>query len=206
MAEGTITLDESAIKDRHVAATAQIARSKLEQRILGIDAIDHQNWRVWDALHTNLPGTPAADDLGLVTGTWGTDAPYIGTGDVKASNTTRRAATIVTLPEDYEAAQTVNIVVTAGMKTTTSDGTATVDIEVWRLDEDGTLGAADICATAAQSINNLTAADKTFTITATTLLPGDQLYIRLTVAVNDTATVTAVIGAVYKVEVQSDRR
>ena len=46
----------------------------------------------------------------------------------------------------------------------------------------------DICATAAQSINSTTFADKSFTITPTTLSPGDWLDIKIDLIYVDTAT------------------
>jgi hypothetical protein len=207
MAQGTVNIDQESLSNRHLAETAAIARSKLAQRVLAVTSVSPTDWRTWDALGTNLPGTPANDDLGIVTGTWGTDLPYIGTGDVKTTSSTRRAAGFFVLPSDYEAAETVTIRAYAGMKTTVADGSCTLDFELWRVDkEDGTLGAGDLVATAATSINSLTADDKDFTVTATTLLPGDVLYVRMSVAYVDAATGTAVIGAVYQVELLSDCR
>jgi hypothetical protein len=208
MPDFTGNLSEQAIKDRHIADTASIDRDKMAQRILACKTIPLAEWRVWDAVATNLPGTPAADDLGLVNGTFGTNPSYIGTGDLKAAGATNRyARAIVTLPEDYEAAETVNLRVWAGMITTVADTSAVVDFEVWRQDkEDGTLGASDICATSQQSINSLTENSFSFNITATTLEPGDQLDVRLKITVTDAASATAVIGAVYAVELLCDRR
>jgi hypothetical protein len=207
MAEGTITLEEESVKDRHCAPTMALQRSKLAQRVLGNCSIPLTQFRVWNALETVLSGTPASDDLGITTGTFGTNAPYISTGDLKnAGATTRYARVLFALPADYEAAETVTVRVHAGMVTTVASTTATVDVEMYRVDKDGTPGAADLIGTAATSINSLTADDKDFTVSAATLLPGDQLDIRIAVAVNDTATGTAVIGAVYQVEVLSDQR
>lgn len=206
MSDGTVTFDDSKVRNRHVNASAGIARSKIAQRVLAVCAIPLTDLRTWDALATNLPGTPASDDLGLVTGTWGTDAPYIGTGDLKTTTTTRYAHFFAKLPPDYEAGETVNITLYAGMKTTVADTSAIVDLEVWRIDADGTLGASDICATAQQSINFLSADDYTFTITASTLTPGDVIAVRLKITVTDSATATAVIGAVYAIELQADLR
>lgn len=208
MAQGSITIADASIKGRHIAANAGIPATAISLQTQKPATVPLTSLRTWDALATNLPATPATDDLGLITGTWGTDAPYIGTGDLKnLGATTRRAGFIFPLPLDYEDGEPVTILVSAGMKTTVASTTATVDIEAWRLDfEDGTLGAADICATTAQNINSLTADTFSFTITPTTLLAGDQLYVRLSMAVNDTATGTAVIGAVYTVQVLSDIR
>lgn len=207
MAEFTGYLDEEVITDRHCSAAMALQRAKLEQRVLGKGSVPLTQFRVWDALNTLLPGTSATDDLGLYGGTYGSSPPYIGTSDLKAAGaTTRYARALLQLPADYEAAQTVTLRIYGGMVTTVADVAATVDVEAWRIDKDGTLGAADLCATAAQSINNLTAAAKDFQITATTLTPGDILDVRLTVAVNDAATVTAVIAALWQVELMADLR
>jgi hypothetical protein len=203
----TTTLTPSEIKDIHVHAGADIATTKIAQRVLATLNHPLHNFRTWDALATNLPGTPASDDLGLVTGTFGTDTPYIGTGDLKAAGaTTRRAGIIIQLPEDYEDANTVNIRCIAGMKTTVADVSATIDVEAYRIDEDGTLGASDLVSTAATTINSLTAANKDFTVDASTLVKGDALMVRVSVAVNDAATATAVIGALWAFKLLADLR
>lgn len=176
-----------------------LSRSNLTQATerFKINPVD---WRVWDAMATNLPGTSATDDLALTGGTFATNSPLIGTSDLKgAGSTTRYARTSFQLPASYVAGQTCQIRAKVNMKTTVADTAATVDFEVYRSGDDGTI-SSDLCATAAQSMNSLTAANKDFTITATTLLPGDTLDIRLAVLVNDAATVTAVIGQVGGVE------
>jgi hypothetical protein len=163
-------------------------------------------WRVWDAVQTNLPGTPATDDLGLIGGTFATAPPSIQTGDLKAAGaTTRYARAQVELPWDYEAGQSVTLRFHAGMVTTISDGTATLDVEAYESDEEVGI-SADLCATAAQSINSLTFADIDFTITPTTLAAGDMLDVRIAIAINDTATGTAVIGCVGAAKLLCDVR
>lgn len=161
-------------------------------------------WRVWDAMQTNLPGTPASDDLGLVGGTFGTASPAIQTGDLKAAgSTTRYARCQFVLPPEYVAGQSVTIRAHAGMVTTVSDGSATIDFQAYRSDDEAGIGA-DLVATAATTINSLTAADKDFAVTATTLNPGDTIDIRMSVTVADAATVTAVVGSVGGVELLLD--
>jgi hypothetical protein len=206
MATTTIGLGE--IRDNNINDGAAITRSKMAQRVLAKLNIPLTDFRVWDALATNLPGTSATDDLALITGaTFGTNAPYIGTSDLKAAGaTTRRAGIFLWLPEDYEATETVNIRCVAGMITTIADVTATIDVEAYRIDEDGTLGAADLVTTAATTINNLTAANKDFVVTATDLVAGDGLMVRVTMAINDGATLTAVIGAMWSFKVLADLR
>lgn len=152
-----------------------------------------------------LPTTAASDDLGIGVGTLGTQDFYLTTSDAKATTVTQYARFQVQVPYDYDAGETVQIVVNGEMDTTVSDTTATVDLEVYKSDLDGTVGT-DICATAAQSINSLTAADKTFTVTAASLNPGDLLDVRVTIAITDSATGTAVIGRVNSMRLVIDCR
>lgn len=203
-----VTIPNGEVTNAKVSSIAAIDRSKLAQRVLARFPVSPLAWRTWDALATNLPGTPASDDLGVTTGTFGTDpGPYISTGDLKAAGaTTRRAACFLAVPHDYEANETLTLRAYAGMVTTVADTSATIDFEAYRIDRDATLGAADVVATAAQSINSLTAAAFDFTITPTTLSAGDVLVLRMSLAVNDAATGTAVIGAVWQVELMADLR
>lgn len=194
----SVTYKDGGIDNSAIAAGAAIERTKLKQENATAYPLPLTGLRVWDARQTLLPGAAAADDLGLITGTLGTDAPTLQTSDAKATTITQYAGFTFTLPPEYVAAQTVTLRLRAGMITTVSDGTATVDVEAYRHDDDGAV-AADICATAAQSINSLTKANKDFDITATTLNPGDQIDFRVAVAITDSATSTAVIGEISKI-------
>jgi len=120
-----------------------------------------------------------------------------------AGATTRRAALFVAVPHDFEAANTLTIRLYAGMLTTVADTSATVDVEVHVLAKAGTIGA-DLCATAATTINSLGATAKDFVATPDTLVPGDMLHIRVSVAVNDAATATAVIGGIWAIDLLAD--
>jgi hypothetical protein len=91
------------------------------------------------------------------------------------------------------------------MLTTVSDGAATIDIECWKSSEAATAGS-DLCTTAAQSIKSLTLADLDFTITPTTLAPGDILEVVITIAIADTATGTAVIGVLGSLKLACDTK
>lgn len=150
-------------------------------------------WRVWDAFGTNLPATAASDDLGLVGGTFGTNAPSIQAGDLKAAGaTTRYARAVMCVPLEFVASGTFKIRAKAGMKTTVADTSCVVDFSAYRSGEDDTVGS-DLVTTAATSMNSLTDADKDFTVDSATLLAGDMLDIRMLVTCTDAATATAVI-------------
>lgn len=160
-------------------------------------------FRVWDA-KASLPVSSAGnDDLGLITGTVGTAAPVFRTGDAKATTVTQKVGFQFVLPAEYVPGETVTLRLLAGMNTTASDGTATIDANAYKVGTNGTVGS-DIVATAAQSINDLTAANKDFTITPTGLAPGDVLDIVVTIAITDGATGTAVIGQLNKVQMLLD--
>lgn len=188
---GSLTIANNAI-------SAQTRATIMRQDANAIFPIPFTDLRVWDAIATNLPGTSAADDLGLINGTFGTAPPTVGSGDVKASSTTRYARFQVALPECYDSGETVSISISAGMVTTIADTSCTVDVECYRLDKDAGIGA-DLCATSAQTINSLVFADKSFSITPSGFVAGDVLDVRITIACVDAATATAVkptIGAI----------
>jgi len=161
-----------------------IARSALVQDDLQEYPIPPTDWRIHDALQTNLPATAATDDLALITGTFGTDALTLQGLDFGGTTSLAYARTQFQLPPEYVDGQTVTLRVRGAMLTTVSDTTCTVDAEVHEADKDGAVGS-DICATAAQSTNSLTPANKDFTITATGLVAGDWIDIRLAIAGND---------------------
>lgn len=166
------------------------------------------DFRVWDAFATLLPGTPAADDLGLVGGTWGAATPSLRTQDLKSAGlTSNRARVLVQLPWEYVAGQAVKLRFKTGMITTVAGTTATIDCEAFKLqaDPDDAIGS-DLVSTAATTINSLVFADIDFVITATSLSPGDVLDVRITTAITDAAAVTAVIGGITSCKLLCDVR
>jgi len=180
------------------------ARSMLAQENLEIYPIPWTWWRVWDAYHTNLPGTSAADDLALIGGTFATGSPSIQTSDLKAAGaTTCYARAMIPLPVEYVDGETVTLRFHAGMLTTVAVTTATLDVQAYESDSEAGIGA-DLCATAATTINSVTLADKDFTITSTSLAAGELLDVRIAIAINDAATGTAVIGIIGSAELLCD--
>jgi hypothetical protein len=190
------------IKDTGVAPQTRL--TILKQDALAIFPVRFTGLRVWDAIHTNLPGTAATDDLALVGGTFGTSPPVVSAGDCKALGATSRYARfMVELPECYEAGETVTLSLSAGVVTTVASVSCTVDVECYELDKIGGIGS-DLCATAATTINSLVFAAKSFTITSSGLVAGDVLDIRITIAVNDAATVTAVTPTITAIDLLCD--
>lgn len=187
-----ITIPDGAIRDVDINSAAAIKPSKLEQQATQIFDIPLTDARVWDDFRALVPATAGTDDLGLITGTWGTDTPTLQSGDGKADTITRRAGFAFRVPHNFVAAGTLAIRVRAGMVTTISDTSASVDLEVYKADLDGGVGS-DLCQTANQTVNSLTKVNADFTIDASGLVAGDLLYLRLTAAITDAATGTAVI-------------
>lgn len=182
-----------------------LPRASITQEDYAEYPVPLENLRVWDAFATTLPGTSSADDLGIYTGTWAAGAPYCATSDMKTlGSVTRYARFMAQLPPEYVAGESVRIRISAGMLTTVAGVAATLDLEVYRVDRDTTIGGSDLCATAAQSINSLTFADKDFELSTSTLNPGDWLDCRIALLVNDAATGTAVIGAIGAIELMCD--
>lgn len=193
----TVLIPSNEIVNSQINASAGIERSKLATETLKVN-IPLEHVRVHDALQTNLPTSAASDDLGFVIGTFGTDAPVVQTSDGKAATITQRGRFSFRLPHNYVAGGTLSVAAWAGMKTTVSDGTATIDFEVYaKNDATGAVGS-DLCTTPATTINSLTAAAKEFTLTPTGLAVGDELDVRVTIAITDSATATAVIGRIMK--------
>ena len=163
-------------------------------------------WRVHDAMHTNLPGTAATDDLALIGGTFGTGVPSIQTLDFGGTTTTAYARVQIPLPGDYVAAQGVVLRFHAGALTTLPDTTLTLDCECYLSGEESLVSGADICATAVQDIRSLTLADIDFTITATTLSPGDLLDVRITIIGTDAGDLGVMTGCVGAAQLLCDVR
>lgn len=165
------------------------------------------NFRVWDAMATVLPSAGANDDLGLVGGTFGTATPSLRTQDCKTLTNSNRARVLVQLPWDYVAGESVTLRFKAGMITTVSGTTATIDCEAYKLQEDpdDAIGS-DLVSTAAQTINSLVFANVDFVVTPTSLSPGDILDVRVSTAIVDGATVTAVIAGITSAKLLADVR
>lgn len=202
----TILVPDGLITDAAISSQAAIETSKLAQRPLQKFPLPLTDARVWNAITSLLPSAAANDDLGLIVGTFGTDAPLINAGDLKAAgSTTRYARFQLPVPANYQDAETIQLRLRCAVETTISDTTCTVDCEVYKGDGAGAVGS-DLCTTAAQSINNLTPADVDFTIDASAVDPGDLLDLRVAIICNDGATATAVTPTIYSITLLCDTR
>lgn len=181
-----------------------LARAQIVQDNLANYAIPFTEMRVHDAPQTVLPGTAAGDDLAIVGTSYGTDTLAIQTSDSKAASVTQYALFTWPLPVEFTAAQSVRVKVKAGMVTTVSDGTAVVDVEAYLSNDEGAVSGSDLVSTAAASVNSLTAAENSFVLDGSGLVPGSVLNIRVRASVVDSATATAVILRVGRVTCQAD--
>lgn len=181
-----------------------ITRANLIEDSNAVYPIPLTDWRIWDSGQP-LTATPGTDDLGHIAGTWGTANSHLSAGDLKAAGATSRyARAVVTLPPEYIAGQTVTLRFAAGMLTTISDTTCTIDAAAFVVGRDTLISGSDLVATSATSINSVTFANYDFTITAGALLPGDRLDIRIVIACNDGATATAVTPAIAAIDLLLD--
>lgn len=201
----SISTNTASITNSSISASAAISRSKLEQNTLEVYPIALTDFRVWNAFETNLPGTSSSDDLGLYGGTFGSNTPKIKTYDVKnAGAVTLYARACVRVPIEYDDAQTIQLRFRAGMETTVASVSATIDCAAYERVITGGAVGSDLVSTSAISINSLTFANCDFTIDGTDLVGGDWLDVRIAVAVNDSATATAVIASIASIELLCD--
>jgi hypothetical protein len=216
---GEMTIGDGSITNASVSPNADIARSKLAQDALKCYTVPMLAMRVWDAqsptktyavpihafrfwtdMAVNLPAAAANDDMGIVTGTPGTDVATLQGIDFKGGTSDHKCAFEFNLPSDYEAGQAVTLRLRCAMLTTVSAQTSTVDANCYKSNRSGAAGA-DIVATAEQSINSLTHADKDFVITPTGLAAGDRLVFVLSFIGTDDTHAGVMIPEISQVEI-----
>lgn len=151
-----------------------------------------------------LPASASADDLAFLPGTHGTSNPQLSAGDCKVATVTRKARFVVTLPPEYVEQETVRLRVAAGMLTTESDGSCTVDLAAYKLGRNSLVTGSDLVTTVAQSMNSDTFGDIDFVVNASSLSPSDQLDVLVTIACTDAATATPVIPTVASIDLVCD--
>lgn len=204
--EVELRIPDQSLTGRSLSPNAEIEATQMKQQANKLLSVPFSSLRVWDALHSNLPAAAASDDLGIATGTPGTHAPKISTGDLKGLGSTARKATFeYEVPANWDNNQSLELVIRAGMQTTVADTSAQLAVAVHLPDGDGAVGAS-ICATSAQDMNSLTPNDLIFAITPSSVSPGDKLMVVITITVNDGATATEVTGIIYAIHRRLDLR
>lgn len=161
-------------------------------------ALRFESLREATAFATDLPAAATGTFLGLVGGTIGTNGPLVTAGDIKTLTGTRSARITFQLPPEYVAGGTCTLRASAGMQTTVAGTSCFVLFSAYKLTRTAAAPSANLVTTAQIDMNSLTFGDKSFTVTATTLAPGDWLDIMVSIIYVDAATGTAVtptIGA-----------
>lgn len=183
-----------------------LPRTGIAEEALVEVAIPFSACRVWDDHDSLPPTTPADDDLGIIVGTWGTDSPLLRTENKGSNGLEENVYTFfeVEIPNNYILGNDLQLSFYAGMDTAVADQSAYIDLEVYVGDREGSVGS-DLCSTAQQDVNSLTADEFDFAITTTGLVRGDVLLCRLALKIDDNATGT-VYGAVYHMKTKYDLR
>lgn len=181
-----------------------LARSVLTEESLSPFAIPMTAWRIHDAIQTPLTGTAGTDDLCIKGNTFGTGSPSLQSSDGKATTITQYARCEVPIPMNFNTGSDLALRFRAGMNTTVSDGTATLDCSAYLKDEEAGITGADLVSTSAVSINSLTFGDVTFVVASTSVVPGSVLDVRIAIAITDTATGTSVIGEIGSSKLLAD--
>lgn len=199
---GEVNTDEANVFIGRAFTAKANGETKVHVKLMPFDYVDGAIYNIaLDQLFfhdawTRLPsGDGTNDDLGVTVGTAGTAHPILRGIDSGGTTGTSKGRFQFMLPAEYTAGATITLrAKNAGMQVV-SDGTATLDVEAWSQDMDGTV-SSDLCSTDAQSINSATLADFDFTITPTGLVAGDMLDIVLTTAVTDSGNASANITAI----------
>lgn len=164
-----------------------------------------QNWWVHDDFDTALPTSAAGnDDLALIQGAYGTNAMTLTSNDFGDTTTSQKARCVWPLPAEYVAGGTLGLTIYAGMLTAVASTSATLDVQVYAWDTDGTV-SSDLYTGAATSINNLTISSYDFSLTASGRTPGENLDIVLTFAGNDTGTAVCA-GTICRVDLTANTK
>jgi hypothetical protein len=176
-----------------------MARSYFTQDDAKPYAVPLSHLRVWDAPGSSLPAAAANDDHGLVHA--GINAAEIVKGiDAGATTETQYSRFDFALPAEYVSGEGVVVEINASMQVI-ADTSASLDLEVYRQ----AAPTADICATAAQSMNSATPTDYDFSITATNLAPGEVLKCRIKTVVVDSGNAAPNINSqIHSVDVLLD--
>lgn len=191
------------IVNRDIAPNANIAPEKLglTERYFGVPL---SALRRVDTLQP-LPATPTGDVLGLDPGdafTPGTILPHLTSGDVKASTTTRSALAVITLPDWYETGAACRLILRAGMDGAIADTSADLTVMGFLGDGDGGIVGGNLYGGAVLDINDLASNEYAFLLTPTNLVPGGQLFLRMSLAVVDGAGSDPVIARITKVGIR----
>lgn len=207
-ADGGITVDTSNATISGI--TGAIATASTITKVSGVIGIPLVSGHTWDSLAVNIPATAGNDDMGLVTGTPGTNAPQLQGLDVGGGGSETDAGSVgfqFVVPDWYTTGGTMTLQILAGMLTTVAQTTAKIYVKAWVPDyanKDGTVGVLNNGATGV-SINSLTFATVEFLIdddlAAHVLAPGDVVQLQIQAKVNDTTDAGVMIPCIRDIRV-----
>ena len=197
----TSTIDALTITNADISATAEVGRAKLALESLKYSIPLEELRQLNHASNAVLPNTATSAILGYIVGTISSSGASIQTSDADGTTVTCIAQFTFELPAEYQSGQAISIVAEAGMKTTISNSTATIDFECYYKNPADNTHSADLVTTAATTINSLTLSTKTFVVTPTSRVAGDQFAVKMTIAITDGGSGTAVLGMVSKLHV-----
>lgn len=205
MARTPVYIPDNSVGNDQFYSDDPLAISNIAQRALAEYPISLIDARVHDAPLSVLAAAATADDLGIAVGTFGTNAISLLSSDGASTTVTQYARfPTVKLPPNYETGESVKIRVHVDMATV-SDTTATVDVQAYKSNENAGVGS-DLVTTSATSCNSTTESDKDFGINASGLVAGDELDVRIAVAITDSATPSGVTVTIGKVSLLCDTR
>lgn len=163
------------------AVLGSVARSGLTEDALKPYGIGLESMKLLTGLQ--LAATAAAGVFGVSTGTHGSATPQLVGEAASGNSKTDECRFSFALPAEYVSAGDVKVRVKARI---TGNVEVAQTIDVSAFESDGAAGvSAELCATAAQALT-ATFANYDFVITATDLVAGDLLDIKLTGVANDT--------------------
>ena len=196
MATGT-TIDLSG--DPSVAAeiaTGAVTRVKLAENALDVFPIPLTSVLAEDGAALGI-----VEEAGTFFRQIGTNQLYLQ-GEESISETEASVGWFeVYLPANYVAAGDVKIRAVVDVTGAGTLGTCTIDFEARESDNDGAVGS-DICATAATAVT-ATSGAKDFTITATDLVAGDKLVVKMTTSIAESAG-SAIRAIITKLQLLCD--
>jgi len=179
-ADGTVSVDTRDLPDLEAAGFSVVPRNG--QAATGIGTVRLPLIHFKNSDGSVLTASPAAGKFG-VSLTHGTSEAL--TSETANANTKTDIASIeFTLPQTYAAGQDITLNVNAKVSGTLT--TKTIAADARKVSDAGAHGS-NLIATAAQ-VMGTTAADLTFTITGTTLSPGDRIALQLTMVITEGAS------------------
>lgn len=181
-----------------------IPRTELIQDNLAVFPINLASLRKIGTPAENPPGTGSSSYAAIASGTFGTSAPYLTSGDVKNSVTSRAVETVVQLPPSYVAGQTVKIRLAVGMLDRVATVYARITVRAYKVERNTTPVGSDLSPGTTQSINSTTFSDVDDTLTTTTLSPGDYIHLEITIECSDGSAASACTPCIAAIDLVCD--